>query len=297
MGNASRIVNAIHRMPWAMLPEKLEAIQEFLELRASGVAFTPEQVEARIGNRRDRAPSTGATAVLPLYGVVAHRVGMMTDISGGTAIEAFAQDFRAMVDDPGVARIVLDVDSPGGGVEGVDELSRMIYEARDRKPITAVANATMASAAYWIASAAHEVVAMPSGLVGSIGVYTTHTERSVADEKAGIRRTVVKAGRHKAAASPFEPLSDEDREALQAEVDEVYGMFVEAVARNRGVSASTVRNGYGEGRALRAKKALDAGLVDRIATFDEVIREQASRTPRRGPRASIMEKELDLETA
>lgn len=260
---------------WALQEEKLEAVRAFLERRSEG-QLTEEEIRAAIGGaapaRRD--PSTGnGVAVLPLFGVISHRMGSLTSISGGTSTEAFTKAFRAALDNPDVGTIVLDVDSPGGAVSGVPELAREIAQARRKKRVVAVANSLMASAAYWIGSAADEVIATPSAMVGSIGVYNLHVDRSQAQERAGIRTTIVRAGRFKAEGNPYEPLSEEARAALQDQVDDYYAAFIQDVARNRGASLEDVQTGYGEGRTLTAARARAAGLVDRIATLDEILAE------------------------
>lgn len=293
MGKSERIIRAVYGSLWAIEPDKLDAILDFLDLRAEGVVFTAEEIEARIGDRRSASRGPDKTAVLPLFGVIGHRMGSMSEISGGTSAEGFAQAFDAAVADPKVSRVVIDVDSPGGSVTGVDELSSRIFAARGEKPIVAVANGTAASAAYWIASSADEFVMIPSGRVGSIGVYGVHTDRSEADAKAGLKRTLIKAGKFKAEGSPFEPLSEEDAAAMQEEVDEVYGMFVEAVARNRGVMASRVREGFGEGRAVTARKAMAEGMVDRVATMDDVLAERIAMQPDTSRRRALAA-EIDI---
>src|SRR5690606_12609791 len=111
-----------------------------------------------------------------------------------------------------VGTIVLDVDSPGGGVYGVAEFAEEIYKARGQKRIVAVANSMAASAAYWIATAADELVVTPGGEVGSIGVYMLHEDWSGAYEKAGIKPTVIKFGENKAEGIDVEPLSESAQE-------------------------------------------------------------------------------------
>lgn len=292
MGKVDRIVRAVYGSVWAIEPEKLDAILDFLDLRAEGVVFTAEEVQARIGDRRTASRGNDQTAVLPLFGVIGHRMGSMSEISGGTSTEGFAQAFDQAVADPKVSRIVIDVDSPGGSVTGVDELTSRIYNARGEKPIVAIANGTAASAAYWIASAADELVMIPSGRVGSIGVFAVHTDRSEADAQAGLKRTIVKAGRFKAEGNPYEPLSEAGTEALQDEVDDVYGAFVEAVARNRGVTTAKVREGFGEGRTVTAKKARAEGMVDRIATLEDVLAVRSVMQPTSRSRAALADIEI-----
>jgi ClpP class serine protease len=142
--------------------------------------------------------------------------------------------------------------------------------------MVAVANTQASSAAYWLGSQAHEVVVSPSGEIGSIGVYQVHRDASKAFEGAGIRHTLVKAGKFKTEGNPYEPLGDEARDAAQQAVNDYYGMFVSDVARGRGVAAEDVTDGYGEGRQLTAKRAVKAGLADRVATLGQTVSRLAS---------------------
>lgn len=269
---ADRIIRAVTETPWAILPEKLEAIQELLELRASGVTLSADEVRARIGAAQPpQRGRKGGVAILPLFGVISHRMNLMTQISGGTSTEQFGAAFDRAMDDPDIRAVVIEVDSPGGSVAGVDELSRKIYDRRDEKPVIAVANTFMASAAYNIGSAAGEVVAAPSAEVGSIGVLMIHFAVPKQLEDRGIEATVIRRPELKAVGNRYEFLTEETRAVLQEGVDEFYTLFVEAVARNRETDPSTVEAEYGRGRLLSARQALDVGMVDRIATLEEVL--------------------------
>ncbi|MSP50322.1 MAG: S49 family peptidase, partial [Alphaproteobacteria bacterium] len=232
------IVQAFATTPFACMPEKLQEIAQLLELKATGAVLPQAEVAARIGGRREvgAAPvalhqaaggssgtGRGATiAVIPIYGVIAQRMGMMSEISGGTSTQRVSADLRQAVADPRVSRIVLDIDSPGGGVYGISELADEIRKSRGPKPIIAQANSLMASAAYWIGSACDELVCTPSGEVGSIGVYGVHEDWSTAYADAGIKFTLVKAGKFKAEGVDFEPLSKEAAGDMQRRVDEYY---------------------------------------------------------------------------
>lgn len=283
---------ALYAMPWALLPETLSAIVEVVEFRAAGGRLDDEQIRARVeAAERPPARANGAVAVLPLFGVIAQRMNLFMDFSGGTSTERFAAVFRQVAADPNVKAIVIEVDSPGGGVFGVEELAAEIFEARKHKHIVAVANSVAFSAAYWIASAADELVVTPSGQVGSIGVFAAHQEFSKMQEQLGIKTTLISAGEHKVDGHESIPLSDEAQEAIQALVDNYYGMFIKAVARHRGVSVSDVRSGFGQGRMVNAKEALKLGMVDRIATMDETLARLVGRSPsadaQRGLGASV----------
>lgn len=259
--------------PWALMDEKLAEIEALLTLRLQGVKMTDEEREywAAVGRSTMTGGAGGAVAVLPVFGVISQRMSMMTEMSGGTSTERLTQSFREVMADPQVAAIVLNVDSPGGSVYGIDELATEIRKARGTKPIIAQANSLMASAAYYIASAADEIVVTPSGEVGSIGVKAMHLDHSAQNEMLGVKATLVKAGKHKGEVDPNLPLSDDALAHLQEDVNRYYDMFVSAVAAGRGVSAEAVRNGFGEGRVVGAKDAVRLGMADRVATLDETL--------------------------
>jgi HK97 family phage major capsid protein len=268
-----RVVVAALSTPWAILPEKLEEIQAFMTLRMSG-HLSDEQIQAAARQARTRRAATpSGVALISITGTIGKRMSMMSEMSGGTSIERLSAELDAAMEDSSIGHVVFDVDSPGGSVAGVGELSQKIHEARGRKPMTAVANDLMASAAYYIASAADEVVASPSSLVGSIGVLAMHLDVSRANAMLGVKPTLITAGRWKAEAVPHRPLSDDARDHMQEMVDDFYGQFISAVARNRGTTAQAVANGYGEGRVLTAERARAAGLIDRVATLEEVLAE------------------------
>jgi signal peptide peptidase SppA len=175
--------------------------------------------------------------------------------------------------DTNVSAIVIDCDSPGGNVQGTPELAKRIFDARGKgKKIIAVCNGTMASAAFWICSAADEVVCTPSGEVGSIGVFMVHLDESGLNEQLGLSYTMISAGEFKTEGNPFQPLSEAARAHFQQGVDEMYDMFVRAVATHREVSTKVVLKDYGQGRVLSATQAKAAGMIDRIATLEETLR-------------------------
>lgn len=275
----SYVLQAFTEHPWAILPRKLTVLQEIVVRHASGEKLDPEEVQTRIHgavrppDRRISAPEPGtaAVAVLPLFGTIFPRGNLMTNVSGATSAEAFGAQFQALVNDPEIDAIILDVDSPGGQVDGIAELSSQIYAARGTKPVVAVSNHTMASAAYWVASAADEVVVTPSGSVGSVGVFAVHEDISRALQNDGVNVSIISAGKYKVEGNPYQPLSDEARAAIQASVNETYTAFVEALARNRGVAAETVRGGFGEGRMVRAEQAVQMNMADRVATLNQTV--------------------------
>lgn len=256
---------------WALLPSKIADMMGLLAFHAAGHKHTPEEVQALAGDSAAAPSSKGATAILSLRGVISHRAGGMQESSGGASVERFISQFRAVMTNDAIGAVIIDVDSPGGTVAGVQEIVAEMMALRGKKPVVAVANSLMASAAYWIAAAADEIVSIPSGTVGSIGVFTAHQDLSAALEQQGVKVTLISAGKFKTEGNPFEALSDDARAIIQARVDKAYNQFASDVAAGRGVSVSDVKGGFGQGRAVSSAEAKAAGMIDRIATLDQTI--------------------------
>lgn len=209
-------------------------------------------------------------AVVPIYGVLAKNLSSFEEsCGGGTDINPIAHALAQAAADPEVAKIVLDIDSPGGEVTGIPELGARIRSiAESTKPVIAFSDATTASAAYWIASQASEFYATPSSRQGSIGVYAAWLDETLALEKKGYRLELYAAGKHKAMGMPFRGLSDEERQMLQASVDAIYADFKAAVTGNRPAVAEATM----QGQMFRAPEALSLGLIDGlVADWEEFV--------------------------
>ena len=274
-----KISERFYGAPWAIQQATLTDIAFVVESRNAGVKWDKTDLHAFLdGQKREARPAQvrDGVAILPIMGVLSQRMNMLSEISGGTSTELIKRDLDMLLSDDTVKAIVLEIDSPGGGVHGVAELSQAIFEARGVKPIVAVASGTMASAAYWIGSAAGELVATPSSDVGSIGVFTVIENRAVAEHAQGLKTEIISAGEFKVAGNPHEPMSGAAREVIQEHIDSVYGMFVTDVARNRGVGMTTAQE-MGDGRVHVAPVAKDLGFIDRIATVDQIVNELGGR--------------------
>ena len=281
------VLQHVRETPWAILPDKMAIILDLLTFRAQGGELSAEEIREITGAApRSQGRVTGSIAVLPLHGVIVQRAGFLSDLFGDSSTERFGALLRQTLADPSIGAVVIDVDSPGGSVYGVQELADEIFAARGPKPIVAVANSMAASAAYWLATQADDLVVTPSGEVGSIGIIAAHQDVSVALEQAGVKMTLVSAGKYKAESNPFVPLGEDARAAIQSRVDDHYAVFVNAVARGRGVRPSAVRGGFGEGRVVGARQAVDLGMADRVATLEQTIAKLGgSRARRSGGRA------------
>jgi len=272
--NYAHLVAFALEHPWAITPPMRALIADILARRLAGLDADDAAIAAAIEARATRdvpVPTGGSVAVIPVQGVISPRMNLFTETSGGTTFEALTKQLQATVSDPNVKTIVFDVDSPGGNVAGASEFAREVLRARTVKPVIAVANHLMASAAYWAMSGATELIASPSALAGAVGVYTIHDDISAALGALGVKREVFSAGKYKAEGVDGGPLSDDAKAHVQGLVDGAYGRMVGDIAKGRGIRPADVRDGYGQGRTLGAEQALSAGLIDRIATLHETL--------------------------
>jgi len=262
--------------PWAITPEMHAEVMSIYARHLRGEKINLKAVEAAIGKplKNEQAPYeiTNGVAVLPIEGVIAKRMSLFSKISGGASSSYVGQQFAMALEDPAVKAIILNIDSPGGAVDGTQELCALIAGARGTKPCVAFTDGTMASAAYWIGSAADEIyISGDTTMVGSIGVIMTHVDRSAQEADWGMKTTVITAGKYKAVAHEHAPLTDEGLGVLQGMVDAIYEAFVDDVAANRGTDPETVLNDMADGRVFVGDSAIAAGLVDGVSTLDDLI--------------------------
>jgi len=312
------ICDELYNRPHLIMREKLEAIAELIEARRRGedvvigeadeeeddgpqaylVAADGERFAVDDAKARSQSKG-GLTAVVPLFGTLLQHAGLMTQYSGGTSTTEFGAVLAELDADEDIGAIVIEVHSPGGQVWGTAEVAEKLYRIREagKTRIVAVANSLAASAAVWIATAAGEFVSTPGGDIGSIGVLSYHTDYSKMEEKAGIKTTLIATPPEKIEGHPYEPLPDDVRARIEKETEKLYGTFRAAVAKHRGVTVETVDEKFGGGRMLMADEADAAGLVDRVATFDDVLSEisgsQRPRKSRRGNRNRLLMAEAE----
>lgn len=275
-----RVLRAFAAQPWFMDPRKAEQIVAMLELRAAAGPRSEPYRRNGAAVREQVRTTKGTVAVFNLFGPIMPRAEALEDVSQQAALLVpFQKAFTESAADPTLAGMVINIDSPGGWMDLVPETAAMIRKARrPDRPIVAVANTLAASAAYWIASAADELVVTPSGEVGSIGVYVVHQDISERLAAEGIRMQFFAEGPRKTEINPFEPMSQEAGKALQSRVRSGYDLFVADVAKGRKVSEAVVRadpeksdKHFGGGRVYGAKEAVRLGMADRVATLDETI--------------------------
>lgn len=255
---------------WALHPAKLQEIEAVISGLLCGRKIDREAWD-RAESRTSPADVPGHIAVIDIFGTVTRRANLFSNWSGGTSTEIAKKEFAKALEDPKIRGILLNVDSPGGSVDGIEDLSRYIVESRGKKPVLAYVDGMMTSAAYWIGSSADRIVSSPTSMIGSIGVVLMHYDLSGRDAKDGIVRSEIYAGRYKRIASDTRPLSDEGRQYLQDLVDRTFAIFVESVGRNRGMSFDQALEAAGESRVYMASEAMGVGLIDELGTFNAAI--------------------------
>jgi signal peptide peptidase SppA len=254
----------------AVMPESLQVIISKREMAViEGI-----DVEDAINRRATKFKNvSGKVVTIPLHGFISHKATIWSAMGFETSSETFGMWMESLINNGDVGAIVIDIDSPGGTALGLSGVSDKIFSLRGKKPIIAVVNDLMASAAYFIGSAADEIVSDPDALTGSIGTISVHMDFSQFLENQGIKPTVITSGKFKGEGNPFMPLTDEAKDDMQRMVDDFGASFVEAVARNRNTTTSDVKQNFGQGRVFRATEAKKIGMIDRVATMENVIKD------------------------
>lgn len=279
-GGYDHVLSFALEHPWALTRPMVSVVATILARHMAGTDVSAEIAASLVNRKNLPQPRAGSIAILPVYGVLGPRMNLMSEMSGGTTYEKLTGQLRAAVADKAIKTIVLDVDSPGGTIAGNTEFAAEVMRGRAKKPILAVAQYTMGSAAYRIGAACTEIIASPSAQVGSIGVYNMHDDLSEALAKEGIKRTFVSAGVGKEVNNNAAPLSEEATARMQDSVDQAYGTFVADVVKGRGqgMTADRVKKEW-KGHVYSAADALALGMIDSIATLDDTLARILSASP------------------
>lgn len=175
------------------------------------------------------------------------------------------------VKDPEVQAILLNFNTGGGDVAGCHECSQLISRVNAVKPVITYTGSAMCSAGLWLGSQAQFIVAAQTATVGSLGIIMVHVDRTEQLKMDGIKATVIRAGTEKALASPYEVLSTKAFDNLKSQADELYSIFLDQVAKGRGMESSAADTAFGQGREFLGKAAKRVGLVDAVGTFEDAM--------------------------
>ena len=261
---ASRVIGT----PLLVERSRLETILAVIGPRigVEGTGFVPSIPHTHGDGHLIKTPS--GIAIVPIHGTLVKRTGAVEAASGLTSYATIEDMILEAAIDPAIRAIMLDIDSPGGEVGGVFDLAAMIFEARQTKPVWAIADDAF-SAGYLLASAAERIYLPQTAGAGSVGVVAVHVDETERDAKEGRKYTTVYAGAMKNDFSRHEPLSPEAQGRLQAEVERLYGLFISAVATHRGMTESAVR--ATEAALFFGADAVTAGLADRVGTIRNAL--------------------------
>ncbi len=245
-----------------------DALVEFWESDDTIEDLQREEAEAVPASIRRKS---GAVAVVPVMGPIFNHENWLTRWAGLPSYDGLVRTLRQLVGNDGVKAIVLRFDSPGGMSEGGHEAALELLAMRDQKPIVSMIDPNAHSAAIHLAAMTSEIVITPSGSTASIGTWLLYVNEQGWLEQAGLEVEMIRNPERKAEGNPWEPLTDEARAHLQAEIDHFSDTFRSDVAKGRGVSVATVAEQFGQGATMLARDAKAAGLVDRIATFAQTL--------------------------
>lgn len=263
---------------WAIEPDKLRELQSIYATHLRGDKIDLQALEARLGRplsseQQAYTVEPGGVAVLRMSGVIAPKANLFMQVSGGLSTQMATKQLESAVVDARVRSMVLALDTPGGSVIGTPEMAAAVHELAKIKPIVTHSDGALASAGYWIGSAANAVyISGPTVQAGSIGVVIDRTF----NPNSATREESIVAGRYKRLVKSNEPLSEEARTIVQADVDYVYSLFVDAVAGYRDTTSQQVLDRMADGRVFRGQQAIDAGLVDGVSTLDALVERMAT---------------------
>jgi len=275
MTKLSHLAARVFNTPLMIDSKKLTAI---LAVLAPRLGVEPPDVEAALlneqRNRKPYAVTDAGVAVIEVAGSLVNRASGMEAQSGLTSYEQLGNEILDAATDPGVKGILLRCDSFGGEANGAWDVAGLIEEAARLKPVWASVDDWALSAGYLLASAADRIWVTRTGGVGSVGIIAMHLDQSGWDVANGLKYTTVFAGARKNDFTPHEPLSDGARDVLAGEVDRLYGMFVDAVARRRSANAQAVRGT--EAGILYGADSVARGFADRVGSFREALAEMTA---------------------
>jgi protease IV len=209
-------------------------------------------------------------AVVPIEGTIASADDTVGGVLPANTPEGLAGALDQAGSDPSVAAVVLEINSPGGGVTASDEMHQSIldFERNSGKPVVVSMQDVAASGGYYISTAADRIVANETTLTGSLGVIFQITNFAEAADKYGIKQVVIKSGKYKDTGNAFREMTPEERDIFQSIVDEFYAQFVDVISEGRGIPEDRVRE-IADGRVYSGLQAERLGLVDSFGGLDE----------------------------
>lgn len=258
---------------WMILPNAMEDLAVHYQRMLAEKAFFEDQQDNQDGIDLADCEIIENVAIVPLHGVIVRFPNWMTRWYGATSSDEFASKIEALAARPDIEHIIMDVNTPGGVVAGLDETAQRINAVRKEIPIYSVCNEMMASAGVYVGSCADEIVITRGGLLGSIGVIQERFDWSKYESETGMYTRVITSGKYKATFHPSVPFNSDFQAHLQNRCDRLYAIFLEVVAENRNTSVEDVQTNMADARIFTGQEAVDAGLADRVGTLRQLVAE------------------------
>lgn len=235
---------------------------------AQAVAFFDARIQLPGASRNALLSVSDGVAIIDLHGPLMRQPDLISSLLfGATDMNEVTEAIQEAVQREDVQSILLDIDSPGGTVNGTPELAQTVADATKLKPVYAFSAGQMCSAAYWIASQCDAIYSTPSARVGSIGVMLPFIDSTEKFRSEGLKVEVFAAGRFKGMATPGVPLTEDQRALIQSDIEEIAAEFKTAVlARGRKIPDSAM-----EGQSFSARNAQRLNLAGMVRSRDEVI--------------------------
>lgn len=266
--------------------------QMFIEHLANAKNSQNQQAIDKAGDADDYLPTidelivSDNVAMIPIHGVMVKRSQIWHGWYSSRVIvgsDHWSVVTGDLINRTDIDTLVYDFETGGGQVAGTERLGDAIWKARQSgKRTIAVVNEFCASAGLWAASQCEHIVIPATGSLGSLGVYTIHMDNTKAWEEWGFEKTVIHRGKYKGIDE--RKLNADAKADLQRFIDGKYSLFIDAVARGRGLSAAEVTNRWGESQLFTGSEAVSSGLADEIGTLQDVLE---SLKAGRGGRVSI----------
>lgn len=262
----------------AISSEMIEEAKRIREKRDASIAAVASRDSTRLQGTKHVLMRDGV-AIIPIMGTIVQFADIITEYSGGATVESLQRDFQFCLDNEEVKAILLWFDSPGGEAQGINEFGDLIFAARAIKPVYSYVDAMCCSGAFWLASQTERIFGDKLAMIGSIGAQAIFIDDKEAMAMQGYREIVIKSS-----VSPKknpDAATTEGEAQIQVWVDDIGKEFVTAVARGRALTTKEVVERYGAGDIMVGRRAVKAGLMDGISSFEATVKAMASGKIRR----------------
>lgn len=260
---------------WAMRPD---ALTNLLAIADRANEVTPSALEAYRADQAkngERYRVRDDVAIIDMTGPLFKKANLFQAMSGASSYAIMARDLQVALDDDKVKGILLNIDSPGGTVNGCDELATAIYQARGQKDIAAYVSGQGCSAAYWLATAAPYIILSEASEVGSIGVILGIEDSKEAEAKAGKRTIEFVSSKAPNKRPDYD--TDDGKAVYQKRADDLGELFIATVAKHRGTTADAVAKDFGAGGVVIGHSAVKLGMADEVGTFETAFQKLTHR--------------------